>query len=96
MLALAKNIVVLSLIIDGASQHEIWEIAYHLFLSDDAIQTLSSQCRKLHELTALDTFWDDSPYAFIWFATAVTLKEVRRHWDPDSAIYFSYQKRHGG
>ncbi|KAI0068615.1 hypothetical protein BV25DRAFT_1895833 [Artomyces pyxidatus] len=79
---LARNVLLLSLIVDGDSPSgHLWNLFYDFFIKKPVLDLLSKQCRKLSDLAKdLDT-WNSSEYAhFLRFCTRRTLEELRRHW----------------
>ncbi|KAF9782514.1 hypothetical protein BJ322DRAFT_225106 [Thelephora terrestris] len=82
---LARNVILLTMIIDMASSDDlskIWNAFYHLYLDSDSSAFLSSQCRKLSQLSSSIETWNQSQYGvFIRMCDVRTLSELRRHWD---------------
>ncbi|KAI1431668.1 hypothetical protein GGR50DRAFT_689527 [Xylaria sp. CBS 124048] len=82
---LARNILLLSLIIDEANDRDdrsLWSIYYHMYLDQKALDLLRSQSQKLCELsTTMDT-WQASKYGpMLGFCDFATLADVRKMWE---------------
>ena len=66
---------------------KIWNAFYHLYLDPASTIFLSSQCRKLAQLSSSIETWNQSQYAsFLRVCDIRTLSELRRHWD----LYIAY------
>ena len=66
---------------------KIWNTFYHLYLDSASSAFLSSQCRKLAQLSSSVETWNQSQYAgFLRVCDIRTLSELRRHWD----LYVAY------
>ncbi|KAI1420729.1 hypothetical protein F5Y12DRAFT_719251 [Xylaria sp. FL1777] len=80
---LARNILLLSLLIDGndSSDDLIWSLYYHMSLDSKSLELLRSQAQKLHDLsTSMDT-WQQSKYSSrLRFCDTATLQDVRVMW----------------
>lgn len=77
----ARNILLLSMIIDDKPQEQLWNIFFHLYLDKASNELLVSQCRRLVVHAETPETWQTSPYgAAIRFSTDHTLAEVRRFW----------------
>ncbi|KAF9476995.1 hypothetical protein BDN70DRAFT_862417 [Pholiota conissans] len=78
---LARNILLLTMIVDGVNSETAWSIFYHLFLDEPSFNILIAQCRTLLQSSSDMTTWKNSKYgSFIRFCTDHTLSEIRRHW----------------
>ncbi|KAF9562458.1 hypothetical protein CPC08DRAFT_633992 [Agrocybe pediades] len=79
---LARNILLMTMIVDGVSYHNCWAIFYNFFLDNKSYDTLLQQCRKLI-LSAPDLqTWKGSKYGtYIKFCTSHTLVAIKRHWE---------------
>lgn len=86
----ARNIILLTMIADMTSSDDvtkIWNAFYHLYLDPASTTFLSSQCRKLAQLSSSIETWNRSQYAsFLRVCDIRTLSELRRHWD----LYIAY------
>jgi len=61
---------------------KIWNVFYHLYLDPASSAFLSTQCRKLAQLSSSIETWNQSQYAsFLRVCDVRTLSELRRHWD---------------
>ena len=61
---------------------KIWNTFYHLHLDSASDAFLSSQCRKLAQLSSSVETWNQSQYAgFLRMCDTRTLSELRHHWD---------------
>ncbi|OJT01820.1 hypothetical protein TRAPUB_7727 [Trametes pubescens] len=78
---LARNALLLSLVADNVPQQMIWNIFYHLYLDQDSLSMLRSQCKKLVDASVSVASWRSSPYGvYLRVSTNHTLAELRRHW----------------
>ncbi|KAF9476993.1 hypothetical protein BDN70DRAFT_838420 [Pholiota conissans] len=78
---LARNILLLTMIVDGVNPETAWSIFYHFFLDESSFNILIAQCRTLLQSSSDMTTWKNSKYGFfIRFCTDRTLSEIRRHW----------------
>ncbi|CAE6382373.1 unnamed protein product [Rhizoctonia solani] len=60
--ALARDIILFTLLEDEASPNHIWEIIYHPKLTDHAFDLLTSHCQRLSKLAESPTTWRESKY----------------------------------
>lgn len=66
---------------------KIWNMFYHLYLDPASSTFLSSQCRKLAQLSSSIETWNRSQYAsFLRVCDIRTLSELHRYWD----LYVAY------
>ena len=66
---------------------KIWNTFYHLYLDFASSAFLTSQCRKLSQLSSSIETWNRSQYAsFLRVSDLHTLSELHRHWD----MYVAY------
>jgi len=66
---------------------KIWNAFYHLYLDPASSAFLSSQCRKLAQLSSSVETWNQSQYAsFLRVCDIHTLSELHRHW----GLYVAY------
>ncbi|KAF8204577.1 hypothetical protein BJ912DRAFT_1072320, partial [Pholiota molesta] len=78
---LARNILLLTMIVDGVAIDAVWSIFYHFFLDKTSHNILIAQCRTLIQISSDMNTWKDSKYGgFIRFCTEHSLREIRRHW----------------
>ncbi|KAG1733655.1 uncharacterized protein EDB91DRAFT_1338085 [Suillus paluster] len=81
---IARNVILFTLLADkGAVQRlpHIWNIFFHFFLDKASLDLLTSQCKKLIELSSTLDSWNSGPYGhFLRICTADTLAELRRLW----------------
>ncbi|KAI1427716.1 hypothetical protein F5Y12DRAFT_783137 [Xylaria sp. FL1777] len=81
---IARNILLLSLIIDDKySQNEnlLWDIYYHMYLDEKALDLLRSQAQKLYDLSASSSKWQRSQYgSSLRYCDYATLLSVRNIW----------------
>ncbi|KAI0682716.1 hypothetical protein C8T65DRAFT_750161 [Cerioporus squamosus] len=78
---LARNILILTLIVDKVPISTVWNIAYHMYLDEQSHSVLVAQCKKLVELSPTSAAWRTSPYSpYLRMSTEHTLTELRRHW----------------
>ncbi|KAF7363872.1 hypothetical protein MSAN_01045200 [Mycena sanguinolenta] len=79
---LARNVLLLSMVIDDKDAKKIFDIFFHLYLEKEPLALLVSQCRIL--LGASTTFqcWKESRYgSTLRMSSEHTLTELRRRWD---------------
>ncbi|KAF8204575.1 hypothetical protein BJ912DRAFT_938757 [Pholiota molesta] len=78
---LARNILLLTMIVDGVAVESAWSIFYHFFLDKASYDTLSSQCHTLIYSSSTMKTWKESKYGrFLRFCTEHSLAEIRRCW----------------
>ncbi|CAL1701833.1 unnamed protein product [Somion occarium] len=64
-----------------ANATRVCSIFYDFFLAEDALSLLSSQCRKLLQLSGDVATWNSGPYAHVVrLCSFYTLQELRRYW----------------
>ncbi|KAH7362126.1 MYND finger [Plectosphaerella cucumerina] len=83
----ARNLLILSLLVDGAVDHELlWNISYHVHLSDADARGVSSQAQKLLDASVSLSAWKSSTYgAALPFCDEATLHDVREVWSKYAA-----------
>ncbi|CAJ2510472.1 Uu.00g132810.m01.CDS01 [Anthostomella pinea] len=81
---LARNILLLSLIIDDSGPQctkILWGLYYHFHLDDNCHELLRSQSQKLHSLSDTMEAWHNSKYGpVLKFCDSATLADVRTMW----------------
>ncbi|GJE85069.1 DUF4470 and zf-MYND domain-containing protein [Phanerochaete sordida] len=81
---LARNILLLTLVADGAHANklqELWNIFYHFFLDDSSLSLLLVQAETLAASSTSLGKWQESAYAHIVdISNSFTLGELNRHW----------------
>ncbi|KAI0332915.1 hypothetical protein GY45DRAFT_1320539 [Cubamyces sp. BRFM 1775] len=78
---LARNVLLLAMIMDDVPQPFIWDIFFDMYLNDKSVSALVVQCRKLVACSGSMQDWLSSPYSSVLrFATAYTVAELRRVW----------------
>ncbi|KAI1821825.1 hypothetical protein F4861DRAFT_541599 [Xylaria intraflava] len=89
---IARNILILSLIIDDDDNENgdfIWSIYYHMYLDEKALGLLRSQVKKLHELSSTMDTWRQGKYgSLLTFCDSATLADVREMW-----AFYSMERR---
>ncbi|KAG9101414.1 hypothetical protein FS749_007221 [Ceratobasidium sp. UAMH 11750] len=86
---LARNVILLTLLDDGAPVDSVWDIFYHFQIGDVALSLLVRHCHKLLAISSSPQNWRESPYgSFLKFFDARTLDELRRHW----SLYAEFPK----
>ncbi|KAI1792266.1 hypothetical protein LXA43DRAFT_1082213 [Ganoderma leucocontextum] len=84
---LARNVLLLTMIMDGVAAPTMWNIFFHMYLDIDSRSTLVSQSNKLAAYTSV-AVWRSSPYgAVIKMGTDHTFAELRRHWQLYADFY---------
>ncbi|KAI2625026.1 hypothetical protein GGR54DRAFT_546929 [Hypoxylon sp. NC1633] len=81
---IARNILVLSLIIDYGGQRDdsIWNIYYHFYLDKESLDLLRSQAKKLYEFSATMESWERNEYGSkLRFCDSATFAEARELWE---------------
>ena len=77
----ARNVLLLTLIIDGQTPDVLWNIFYHFKLDALSLGILTSQSRKLADLSADAAAWTSCPYAStIRFSTISTIQRLHSFW----------------
>ena len=80
---LARNILLFTLIIDydEGKVDQLWNIFYDMFITDSVATIISSQCKKLAEVSKSLEEWSSSPFApYLRMCNAATLENLRRYW----------------
>ncbi|KZV65492.1 hypothetical protein PENSPDRAFT_586778 [Peniophora sp. CONT] len=78
---LARNALLLTLVVDRKPQQAAWNIFYHMKLDKASHELLVEQCRLLADLAETPESWRACPYGrALKMCTAETLAELRRHW----------------
>ncbi|KAG8739875.1 hypothetical protein FRC11_000533, partial [Ceratobasidium sp. 423] len=78
---LARDITLFTLLEDDISPNHVWEIIYHLKLTEHALGLLVSHSRKLSELAESPETWRQSKYgSFINMVDAASLSALRHIW----------------
>ncbi|PIL27060.1 hypothetical protein GSI_10199 [Ganoderma sinense ZZ0214-1] len=84
---LARNVLLLTMIMDRVATPTMWNIFFHMYLDIDSRSTLVSQSQKLAAYDSMDS-WRSSPYgAIVKIGTDHTLSELRRHWELYADFY---------
>ncbi|KAI1792277.1 hypothetical protein LXA43DRAFT_1082220 [Ganoderma leucocontextum] len=84
---LARNVLLLTMIMDDVSAPTMWNIFFHMYLDIDSRSTLVSQSQKLESYASVEA-WRSSPYgAVIKMGTDHTFAELRRHWQLYADFY---------
>ncbi|KAJ6502063.1 hypothetical protein C8R45DRAFT_818988 [Mycena sanguinolenta] len=79
---LARNILLLSMVIDDKDAKQIFDIFFHLYLEKEPLALLVSQCRILLDASTTLQGWKESRYgSTLRMSSEHTLRELRRHWD---------------
>ncbi|KAF7363888.1 hypothetical protein MSAN_01046800 [Mycena sanguinolenta] len=79
---LARNVLLLSMIIDDKDAENVFDIFFHLYLEKESLALLVSQCRILFDASATFQGWKESRYgSTLRMSSEHTLTELRRHWD---------------
>ncbi|KAJ7200073.1 hypothetical protein B0H12DRAFT_1206536 [Mycena haematopus] len=79
---LARNVLLLSMVIDNKNAEHIFDIFFHLYLEKDSLTLLVSQCSALLDASTTFECWKDSRYgSTLRMSSEHTLTELRRHWD---------------
>ncbi|KAJ7864797.1 hypothetical protein B0H14DRAFT_430125 [Mycena olivaceomarginata] len=78
---LARNILLLSMVIDKKDPANIFDIFFHLYLETGSLSLLTSQCRVLLDASMTLKSWKESSYgSTLRMSSRHTLTELRRHW----------------
>ncbi|KAJ3746220.1 hypothetical protein DFH05DRAFT_1394437 [Lentinula detonsa] len=78
---IARNIFLVTMIIDKIPSSTMWNIFFDLKIDRDTHSTLLNHCNKLCKFSNSQNNWESSAYgSLIKFSTIYTLKEARRHW----------------
>ncbi|KAI1379949.1 hypothetical protein F4677DRAFT_408098 [Hypoxylon crocopeplum] len=98
---IARNILLLSLLLDDVDKNEysIWCIYYHLYLDQNALDLLRSQAKKLLNLSATIDAWTQSDYGRQFrLCDSATLIDIRKMWmlyssEPKGAELSRFRRR---
>ncbi|PIL27068.1 hypothetical protein GSI_10207 [Ganoderma sinense ZZ0214-1] len=78
---LARNILLLTMIMDRIAEPTMWNVFFHFYLDIDSRSTLVAQSQKLASYASLEA-WRESLYAtIIRIGTDHTFSELRRYWE---------------
>ncbi|KAI1746842.1 hypothetical protein F4782DRAFT_552975 [Xylaria castorea] len=81
---IARNILLLSLIIDdcdGQNNDSLWDIYYHMYIDNKALNLLRSQAKKLYEISTTTDTWQQNKYGtLLTFCDSATMADVRKIW----------------
>ncbi|KAI1157259.1 hypothetical protein F5B18DRAFT_657959 [Nemania serpens] len=81
---IARNALLLSLIIDnnnGQNDNSLWNIYYHMYLDQQALDLLCSHSKTLYEASSTMETWQMSKYGqCLSFCDSATLADVRKMW----------------
>ncbi|KAJ7620443.1 hypothetical protein FB45DRAFT_150874 [Roridomyces roridus] len=79
---LARNVLLLSLIMDKKPTEQIFDIFFHLYVDNTALGILVSQCETLVQSSSSLKDWKDSSYgSTLCMSSQHTLTELRGHWE---------------
>ncbi|KAJ7230217.1 hypothetical protein GGX14DRAFT_344215 [Mycena pura] len=79
---LARNVLLLSLIIDKKPVENLFDIFFHLYLEKGPLALLVSHCRALLDASITLEHWKESSYgSTLPMSSQHTLSELRWHWD---------------
>ncbi|KAF9480196.1 hypothetical protein BDN70DRAFT_857261 [Pholiota conissans] len=78
---LARNIILLTMIVDGVPEDVAWSTYFHFFLDKTSHDILVTQCQALLQSSVDMMSWKASKYGhFLRFCTEHSFVEIRRHW----------------
>ncbi|KAI0403950.1 hypothetical protein F4802DRAFT_616112 [Xylaria palmicola] len=80
---IARNVLLLSLVIDGedGQNDKLWDIYYHMYTDQSAFDLIRSQAKKLYDLSATIDMWEQSKYGpHLRFCDSVALSSARKMW----------------
>ncbi|KAJ3863560.1 hypothetical protein EV359DRAFT_42875 [Lentinula novae-zelandiae] len=78
---IARNILLLTMIIDNVPSSTMWNIFFDLKIDRGTYSTLTAHCEKLCQTSRSQSDWANSSYGSVLkFSTLHTLEEARRHW----------------
>ncbi|KAJ6502060.1 hypothetical protein C8R45DRAFT_861772 [Mycena sanguinolenta] len=79
---LARNVLLLSMVIDDKDTKQNFDIFFHLYLEKEPLALLVSQCRILLDASTTSKSWKESRYgSTLRMSSEHTLRELRWHWD---------------
>ncbi|KAF8205702.1 hypothetical protein K438DRAFT_519346 [Mycena galopus ATCC 62051] len=78
---LARNVLLLSMVIDTKDAESIFDIFFHFYLDKDPLALIVSQCRALLDVSTTLQSWRRSSYgSTLRMSSQHTLDELRWHW----------------
>lgn len=78
---LARNVVLLTLIITGRPSTELWDLFYHFYVPARTLSMLRTHAATLIEASDSTGKWTSSSYGkYIQYLDKATLQELRRYW----------------
>ncbi|KAF7363875.1 MYND-type domain-containing protein [Mycena sanguinolenta] len=85
---LARNVLLLSMVIDDKDAENIFDIFFHLYLEKEPLALLVSQCRILLDASTTFQNWKESRYgSTLRMSSEYTLTELRGHWDQYAKLH---------
>ncbi|KAM5543909.1 hypothetical protein V8D89_002526 [Ganoderma adspersum] len=84
---LARNVLLLTMIMDRIAAPTMWNIFFHMYLDLDSRATLVSQSQKLAAYASVDSWRSSSYGTVIKMGTNHTFAELRRHWELYAEFY---------
>ncbi|KAI9652422.1 MAG: hypothetical protein M1831_006831, partial [Alyxoria varia] len=91
---IARNILLLTLLLDHHYNDSLWNLYYHVYVSFDDLQTLNDHARKLVSSATDPETWKQSSYGQkIHFCDSGTLDDVRDIWRSYAVLDISPTQR---
>ncbi|KAK7043352.1 MYND-type domain-containing protein [Favolaschia claudopus] len=85
---LARNILLLSMVIDNRPPDLIFNIFFHMFLEPGSLALLVTQCQALIQSSTTLATWQTSSYgSSLRMSTEYTLDKIRWHWEQYSRMH---------
>ncbi|KAI1139177.1 hypothetical protein F5Y05DRAFT_412278 [Hypoxylon sp. FL0543] len=86
---IARNVLLFTLLIDGISADNAWDVYFNLRINEDLKTLIKDQAQKLVSLSSSIGQWSEGRYGSVLrFCDSITLQQVRQIW----AKYASPQK----
>lgn len=77
----ARNVVLLTMVVDGESSTNAWNTFFHFRLNETSLSLLEHHCQKLIQASETPETWANSRYgSYLKMCTSHTLSELCRHW----------------
>ncbi|KAI1098423.1 hypothetical protein F4804DRAFT_324803 [Jackrogersella minutella] len=95
---IARNVLLFTLLIDGTNADSLWDIYYHLRISEESMTFIKNQARKIVSLSSSIEQWSEERYgSMLRFCDATSLQYVRKVWMkyalPQPLNKISFEKR---
>ncbi|KAI1768471.1 hypothetical protein GGR53DRAFT_410482 [Hypoxylon sp. FL1150] len=79
---IARNVLLLTLLIEGVSADSMWKVYFHFSIDNDTLNIIQSQAKKLLAVSKTIDQWRNGPYSsLLKFCDVVSLREASQVWE---------------